>query len=355
MSTPHADHRLDELERAFERATAVTGALTRRIQIADRCVELCFAGPVLHSQLTPAFAHLPIGHGAPALTLCVADAKSTGITPELQADAESADQGRRRVAEELAPRCIYVPETGALYAMDGSTRRGFFWAKSESALLPSDIAAPLRLLLAWWAAALGAQLAHGAVVGLPDVGILLTGRGGSGKSTSALSCMQRGLHTLGDDYVWIELGTSPIAFSLYSTAKIDRTALETHFSSLKVHAGALDCNKAILFLAHAPAVRFVSRLPLCAVAAQRISGRASPRIRTASPIEVLTALAPASLFQLPGSAPSALARLARLVRDVRSLVFDAGTDYIANAAAIAELLSRCPDPPMAEPHALALG
>ena len=355
MATSRADRRLDELERAFEHATAVAGALTHRILIADRCVELCFAGPVLHSRLTPAFAHLPIGHGAPELTLCIADAESTGMAPELRAGAGSADQGRRLVAEELAPRCICVPETGALYAMDGASRRGFFLAKSESALLPSDIAAPLRLLLAWWAAALGAQLTHGAVVGLPGEGVLLTGRGGSGKSTSALSCMQRGLHTLGDDYVWIEFGTSPLAFSLYSTAKIDRTALETHFVDLKEYARALDRNKAILFLAHAPAVRFASRLPLCAVAAQRISGRASPRVRIASPIEVLTALAPASLFQLPGSAPSALARLARLVRDVRSLVFDAGTDYIANAAAIAELLSRCPDQPMAEPHALALG
>lgn len=66
---------------------------------------------------------------------------------------------------------------------------------------------------------------HGATVGRDTSGILLTNRGGSGKSTLVLEALRRGYSTTGDDFLLINAspaGQSPSpAYSLFSNAKID--------------------------------------------------------------------------------------------------------------------------------------
>jgi len=91
--------------------------------------------------------------------------------------------------------------------------------------LPSwALAAPLRAQLALLLQPHGIQLAHGAAVGRPDGVIFLTGYGGSGKSTTALSAHRRGLTLLGDDYVALKLpvtpGALPTVHLIYASLKV---------------------------------------------------------------------------------------------------------------------------------------
>ena len=50
--------------------------------------------------------------------------------------------------------------------------------------------------------------------------VLLTGKGGSGKSTTALSCLRAGLNYIGEDYCAVRAGDPvPTVYSLYQAAK----------------------------------------------------------------------------------------------------------------------------------------
>lgn len=328
----------NELERSFERATNARGRVTRNIEIGGRLVELRFAGTELYEPLTRAFSHVAADEGgAPALTICVADSASTGVAPRIESRSGSPGGA--------ALRCIYVPDSRLVHCFDAERRLAFFWVHARATLKAWDIAAPFRLLLAWWAETLGAQLAHGAVVGSRSAGVLLAGPSGSGKSTLTLACLRHGLCTLGDDYVWIEPASPHRAHSLYCTLKVHPGPLLTELGE-----PASADEKTTLFLDRPWGGETMRALPLRAVAALRIAARPLPLVRRSSAMEVLSALGPSSLLQLPGSGAGGLGRLARLVRETPTFVCEAGRDHAANAAAIAGLLAELRGPTIGTPE-----
>ena len=64
------------------------------------------------------------------------------------------------------------------------------------------------------------QLMHAGAVGYADGGVLLAGKSGSGKSTTALACLASDLLFASDDYVCVATTAQPWVHSLYSTAKL---------------------------------------------------------------------------------------------------------------------------------------
>lgn len=330
-----------ELERSFERATNARGRVTRNIEIGGRLVELRLAGAELCEPLTRAFSHVVAGEGAPALTICVAESASTGVSPRLASRPGRPSGG--------ALRCIYEPDSRVVHCFQPERRLAFYWVHARETLKAWDLAAPFRQLLAWWAETLGAQLAHGAVVGSGSAGVLLAGPSGSGKSTLTLACLRRGLCTLGDDYVWIEPGSPYQAHSLYCTLKLHGGLLPTKPGDV---AGAPDDPgaKTTVFLTDLPGAQLARALPLRAVAALRIAARPLPFVRRASAMEVLSALAPSSLLQLPGSGAGSLGRLASLVRETPTFVLELGNNHSANTEAVTGLLGQLRGPSPATPE-----
>ena len=89
-----------------------------------------------------------------------------------------------------------------------------------------DWAAPLRAILHWWLGSHGVLQVHGGAVGTAEGGALVVGRGGSGKSTTALSSLAAGLRYAGDDFVAITTRPEPWVHSLYCSGKLDPGHLE---------------------------------------------------------------------------------------------------------------------------------
>jgi hypothetical protein len=342
MRTPLAHIRFAELESAFERAIRTHGEITFPMALAGRRVDLCFAGPALVGLLTPALAHLRASGGDAEHIIRIGDIESTGVTPRLAfAETGTGAAAGDRESPTTPPGAYLAMTPDMLWGLEPDGRRGFFWVRSAGVLKPWDVAAPLRLLLSWLAEVLGAQLVHGAVVGHGHDGVLLAGKGGSGKSTTTLSCIESGLTTVGDDYVWMEPGDPPMAFSLFGTVKIDPEALRTRFVRLAPYARDLTgmlSEKMALFLAEAPGVRWTRALNVRAVAALRIGQGTTPRVGPASLVEVLMALAPSSLLQSPVVGSSGLARLTNVVRRCHALRCEVGSDYARNARAIGDLV-----------------
>jgi hypothetical protein len=121
----------------------------------------------------------------------------------------------------------------------------------------------------------GLQLVHAAAVGNSNGGVLIGGKGGSGKSTTALTCLESKLNYIGDDYTLLGLDSGrPVVHSLYNSAKLNSDHVQRFPTLLpKVsNPDRLADEKALLFVnEHYPA-KVATQLPVRAVLLPRVTG-----------------------------------------------------------------------------------
>ncbi|MBN2083949.1 MAG: hypothetical protein JW748_01905 [Anaerolineales bacterium] len=84
--------------------------------------------------------------------------------------------------------------------------------------------------------------------------------------------------------------------------------------------------KALLYIHDHMPDRMVAEVPVRVILLPRVTGLPETRLRPASPTVALRALAPSSLFQLPGTGRSEFLVLADFVKRVPSFHLELGTD-----------------------------
>ena len=318
----------------FDRAAAAAGGVVRRhYAIAGLSVTLRFAGPALVERLSAALGHHPDGEArGPALTISIWDTASTGVPlPAFPRDAfDGGTSGVARIAEPPAVRAKYRPDSRTLSLLDRNADQATFCVHDPAQLPYWETGAPFRSILHWWMADHGRQLVHAAAVGGATTGLLLVGRGGSGKSSTALACLASGsaLRYAGDDYCLVSFDPQARAYSLYSSAKLDASQAR-QFPGLAhsiVNADRLASEKA-LYLVHP---HFPQRLretfAVAAIVIPVVAERGRSWLEPTSAGSALLALAPSTILQLPGAGRTALATLSRLVQRVPCYVLHLGGD-----------------------------
>jgi hypothetical protein len=190
------------------------------------------------------------------------------------------------------------------------------WLADAAALPWHERAAPLRQIWQWWSAAGGVRIVHAGCVGTEAGAALLVGRGGSGKSSTAVLAALAGLDYVSDDYCLLEPEPVPVAYALYSTAKLhpDHLARLPGLPPAAVLRPIEAGEKAVVFLERAAPERMASRLPVRSVIAPCVTGVDRPRLERLSPARALLALAPSTLMQLYRHSGSGCEDLADLVR-----------------------------------------
>ncbi len=281
-------------------AEAATGVVSHDLDIAGCRIRLNFAGPVLADALLPAVSHrLADGPGPPDVTLHVWDSASTGVAicpPPVRQHCFS-ERGDIWTFHSERFRSAFHWSEYSLSLFDEATGTGVFWIRSPDGLPYWTRASPFRTLFHWIMRARGAQLVHAAVIGTPAGGVLVTGRGGVGKSTTALACLAAGLDYVGDDYVVLAGGATMTAHSLYRTAKVnpDQAGRFARFApALLGGAAVAGEEKAVMFLdAVAPA------LPLVAVVTPRFGDGPDTVVEPVAPALLIGAATYTTLAQLP--------------------------------------------------------
>jgi hypothetical protein len=159
---------------------------------------------------------------------------------DLRGEVSGYSAGSFRVA-------YYGPRLLSIY--DLTARRGMFWLDDADALPWYEPGAPFRVLFDWMVADPTTQLVHAGAISTPAGGVLLGGAGGSGKSTTALSCLveavgdqaaSRGLRYVSDDYVIVENGDDLRAHGPYATAKVKGLADLERFPELAPWVSNID-------------------------------------------------------------------------------------------------------------------
>lgn len=333
---------VSSIRSSFDASAAAGGIVERRIRLAGATICIRSAGPQMLEQLGRAVSHLADDSDeTPALTISTWDsASSSAPPPPLPSTQGDEPRGAVFYSDDGMRQAAYQPGLAQLSAYDHEASCAWFWCRSAADLPFWEPAAPFRQILHWWLARRGLMLLHGASVGLAHGGVLLVGRGGSGKSTCALASVTSDLLYAGDDYVAVRVAPDPYVFSLYCSGKLEpgHAKLLPHLPPPSFAGDGSPEEKAVFYVAERFPDRMCEGFPLRAVLVPKVVGGDGPRVAPASPSLALRALAPSTLLQLYPARPEALAGMTRLLQDVPSYALELGGPTNLIAGAIVELL-----------------
>jgi hypothetical protein len=324
------------LARQFDvAARAAGGPFDAFREIAGRAVRFRFASTAAMERLLRSFEHLPESVGAALLTIEVWETSVEGTTPPLPA-LPIDDGAPGAVVHYRGPttQALFQPNLNALSVLEEGGERAWYWAESFAGIPEWEVATPFRHVLHWWLSARGVQQLHAAAVGTASGGVLIVGKGGSGKSTVALASLASELIYAGDDYVAVAVEQPFAIHSLYSSAKLDPASLDRlpHLSSTASVAphdsevAPLDREKTVFYVHETWPGRTTAGFPLRAVVVPHITGGDESVLRRISAPRALGALAPSTIVQLHTAGSDALSAMARVVAHVPCFALDLGSN-----------------------------
>ncbi len=327
---------------AFRRIEAGASLTEKHYRIADRSICLRFYGDVLPQKLTAALVHNEMAPAAtPDLTVTLWD--SSGRVDFRSPWSETAyrydttvDVGRETVD---GFRGVYLDGEQTMSFYDPATKTAHFWINDAQAFPSWLSAAPIRPILHWFLSENNTHLLHGAVVGSGNRTALLTAKGGSGKSTTALSCLLAGMDYLADDYVAVRLGDTVTAHSLYGSIKVAPDRIP-EFEDIQQHVRDYDGQKSVIFLADLFPERLRASGPLTSVMIPVIANCERTEIVPAEKMAALLALLPTTLMQLPLAGTDKTTCLKEIVARTPCYVVRLGRDSTEAAQVIKEFLER---------------
>ena len=140
--------------------------------------------------------------------------------PEQLAKAEgryiySCGEGRLASSVEFGFFSLYSTEYDETY----------IWLCQDKHSIDNFISHPLHMEFSWWAQRKGYTFLHSAAIGTKGNGVLISGAGGSGKSTLSMTALLAGMDFLSDDYLLVKKEERPLAIRIYGTGYLKEDML----------------------------------------------------------------------------------------------------------------------------------
>lgn len=318
------------------------------VQVAQWRIAIQFAGPALRDAFLPALRHiLAEDAGDTAMTFHLWDTHSTGVAvpdPPCTPD-HLTDRGDIWGFVSARFRAAFHWIECSVNTIDLERREATYWVQNPAQLPYWTKASPLRTLFHWTMEKAGAQLLHAAAVGDENGAVLITGKGGVGKSTTALTCLNNGLSYVADDYLIVGLDPEPMVYSLYGTAKLNADQVQ-RFPALAAHVTNLpapDGEKAVIGLVPAFQSQIRQAMKLRAVLTPKIVSRHETGFVPVGAEWLRRAAAFTTLSQLPYAGEKTHAFINRMIETVPRFEIELGSDLDGVARAIRTLLEKSDD------------
>ncbi len=327
MTTPELwDAALSQFQKA------ATKPVIHDLTLAGAALRLIFANDTLPAFIMPAISHLEDEIEKPDLTIYLWDTDSTNV-PMAHMPFDTKDfTSRREVrgANEDGYFLTYDLYCGILSILDSQHNQAIWWIHNTSQMPDYERAAPLREILQQWFTLRGGQFIHGAALGTATGALLLTGRGGSGKSTTTLACVSDDLKFIGEDYCLLtDIDSCPTVHSVYASAKLDHHSLSLlpHLCPYIINPDRLPDEKAVLML-H-PHFDICRQAPIKAILVPRVVQHVITTLKPASRAEALLALAPSTILLLSSAGQPAMQRLKYFIQRLPVYGLELGSDLHA--------------------------
>ena len=336
-----------------------TGPVKRYFTLCGKTIELIFANETLLPYITPALEHIAApSTESPALQVFIWDDVTTdtvmpappwfGYAVQKQSghlEGLYTKRGDVRGFSSSHIKTAYNWSANALSMYDCNERVALYWTRDARDLPAYETSAPIRNILNWWAQEHNYHFAHGAAVGTAKGGVLLAGKGGSGKSTAALACLNSGLLYASDDYCLVSADPVPSAYSIFSSAKVDPGNIfrVEHIGPSRGRTGNKYDDKEVFFLYPRFADRIITGFPLRAILLPRITGKPESSISPATQTDGVKALIISTMCQFPGAGKKVVDVMQRLAGALPSYHLDFGTDPAQVPSLILDLLDKRKD------------
>lgn len=304
-------------ETQFLSATAQANSIDHCFKLGPFPIKFNFANSKLVSRITPAYQHLAIAPPArPDLTVHFWDSASTGVG--LKPPPWNQVQGAFIGFEGDGYFHKYNSASGCMYSYDTHRKKGYFWINNYQNVPYFETGIPIIFILNWWLKETSFQLVHGGAVGFTEGGVLLIGKGGSGKSTTCASALKSNLFYAGDDYCLVDTGGDKKVYSLFNSAKI-RPDMLSNFEHLKpvlYNGDRIPAEKPLFFLFPQFKERLIKEFPIKAIFIPQVTHQAKTWLEPVSASDAIKALAPNTIFQLSGVGKEILQKTTRLVQSL---------------------------------------
>lgn len=232
----------------------------------------------------------------------------------------------------------YLSNGQVLIVLNRKTGICLVWVRNVANLPEWERSFPFRTVLYQWFKNSHYLFVHAGAVGNEDGGVLLTGKGGMGKSTATLACLDSELKYAGDDFVMIDTETLEV-HSLYNVAKLEASNLN-RFPKLAPHIAnpqAMPEDKGQLFLHFFKPECVILNFKLKAIFLPKFSGKESTSIRTATKGEALLALAPSTIGLLKAETDM-MGRISGFIQKLPCYWIETGTNLSEIPATLAHWL-----------------
>jgi len=222
---------------------------------------------------------------------------------------------------------IYQHGSGAIILFDQLRKEGFYYIDSATNIPYWEVSFPFRTLFHWWTRDTPYQLLHAGGIGDISSSMIITGKSGSGKSSTCLSSLlHQQLFLAGDDYVLIDTQKG-ILYSLYNCVKIEWGNLERlNFLKKLTDTKFKDADKAMIFVNERCSEKILTHSELHYSFIPVISREGKTKVIESNPAEALKSIAPTTLFQLPLIRTEAFGKCVALVKRLRTYQVMLGTD-----------------------------
>jgi hypothetical protein len=324
----------DHLGNQFKKGSSSLAIISKKINIGNFYVQFNFIGEELVPIFFNVFRHIEVLNedditSLPALIINLWDKETTGTgvdTPPWKFETPH----HLGLVESFTTNGYFTlqqPGSEAIYMFNKASHTAYYHVSKKS-LIPfweSDF--PLRMIFHWFFNETPLQPVHSAAVGNEKGGVLLVGKGGSGKSTTTLSCLNSPLKIAGDDYILLDT-KNHIAHSLFSLSKVTTKSIELlkHLSLQdKVRKPAIE-EKFRISLYEKHPESLIKSIPIKAILLPTVSANSKTKIILGTSAQAMIALAPTTLFQLPGLREEAFKKMALFVRQVPVYQLQLGSD-----------------------------
>lgn len=237
----------------------------------------------------------------------------------------------------------YDAMTMTFRLLDRERRIGIHWVREFDKLPYWERSFPLRTMFHWIFRDTPLQPVHAACVGNERAAVLLAAKGGSGKSTTALTCLFDGMQYVGDDFVLVDSNTCEV-HSMYNVVKLKPEDVELYpeFRHL-LNPVSSDQEKTQIFLSDYLPDQLERTTEIQYILVPRIdSSSDNTTVSEISREEVISALATSTFYLLKGDNTGTYRKISNLVDRVPCYYLNLGRNRQVVSREIQNILEHGP-------------
>lgn len=232
-------------------------------------------------------------------------------------------------------------DDNSLTGCDYTRQRYYFSRPEKTASVYLNCRHAMVNAFSRWAQANDMLLFHAAAVGTAGKGVLVAGRGGSGKSTFAVSCLAEGLDYVSDDYTLLSASGPLRAMPLYSIAALREDMISKipglPKPLLEESGGYLGGKPQF----HVPSDRLKDALDIQAIVIPKIGGEQAPSIVPTQAGRVITQMVYSTITQVESRRDSGLIlQMTRRLSGLPVYEFSMSTDLKENPAFLRSFIEK---------------